>query len=84
MKAQLRLHGLAHALLGIGLATSASLGTARDHHEPNDHRSAATWCAERCDEVVTDWSLTALQVITAADGYADPMAASRSPHCRWG
>ncbi len=78
MKAPLRLHALAHALLGIGLATSASLGTAKDQYEPNDHRAAATWCAERCDEIVTDWSLTALHVITAADGYADPMAASRS------
>jgi hypothetical protein len=37
----------------------------------------ATWCAERCDELVLDWNLNAHAVIKAADGHADPMAASR-------
>jgi hypothetical protein len=35
------------------------------------------WCAERCDQIVVDWNLQTHQVIKAADGYADPMAASR-------
>jgi PAP2 superfamily len=37
-----------------------------------------TWCAHHCDSVITDWNLTAFQVIKAGDGYGDPMAASRS------
>jgi hypothetical protein len=36
------------------------------------------WCLDRCDAVVTDWSLAAYHVIKAGDGYGDPMAASRS------
>ena len=36
-----------------------------------------SWCAERCDQIVIDWNLQTHQVIKAADGYADPMAASR-------
>ena len=35
------------------------------------------WCAARCDQIVIDWNLQTHQVIKAADGYADPMAASR-------
>ena len=38
---------------------------------------AAGWCGDRCDQVVIDWNATTHQVIQAADGYADPMAASR-------
>lgn len=38
---------------------------------------AATWCADRCDQVVIDWNQQTHQVIKAAEGYADPMAASR-------
>ena len=64
------LQPLVRNLLVIGLATAASLGHAG---EPR-----ATWCADRCDAVVTDWSLAAYQIIRAADGYKDPMAASRS------
>lgn len=36
-----------------------------------------TWCADRCDQVVIDWNLQTHQVIKAAEGYANPMAASR-------
>jgi hypothetical protein len=36
-----------------------------------------TWCKERCDQIVIDWNLQTHQVIKAADGYANPMAASR-------
>jgi PAP2 superfamily len=78
MKANLRLHTLAQALLGIGLASSAAGSAANDQHETNERRATATWCAERCDDVVTDWSLAAFQIIKAGDGYGDPMAASRS------
>ena len=35
------------------------------------------WCAPDCGDIVSDWSLTAYAVIRAANGYADPMAASR-------
>jgi len=36
-----------------------------------------TWCADRCDQIVIDWNQQTHQVIKAADGYRDPMAASR-------
>ncbi len=36
-----------------------------------------TWCAERCDQIVIDWNQKTHQGIKAADGYQDPMAASR-------
>lgn len=78
MKANLRLHTIGRALLGLGLATSAGFSAANDQYEPNDRRATASWCAERCDEIVTDWSLAAYQIIKAGDGYGDPMAASRS------
>lgn len=39
--------------------------------------SGTSWCGERCDEVVIDWNQTTHQVISAADGYSNPMAASR-------
>ena len=38
----------------------------------------ASWCGNGCDAVIVDFSLAAFQAIRAADGYADPMAASRS------
>lgn len=37
-----------------------------------------SWCSRRCDAVVTDFSLAAYHVIKAANGYQDPMAASRA------
>lgn len=36
-----------------------------------------TWCADRCDQIVIDWNQQTHQVIKAATGYQDPMAASR-------
>jgi hypothetical protein len=36
-----------------------------------------SWCADRCDQIVIDWNLQTHQTIKAANGYADPMAASR-------
>ena len=44
-------------------------------HKPT---ASGSWCGAGCDSVITDWSLNAYHVIKAADGYADPMAASRS------
>ena len=70
---------LTHAVLAIGLATAAGL-CAADQYESEDHTpsGAATWCADRCDAVNTDWSLTALRVIKGADGYQNPLTATRS------
>ena len=39
---------------------------------------AASWCSDRCDDLVIDWNATAYQVIKAQDGYADPLNASRA------
>jgi hypothetical protein len=39
--------------------------------------ASPAWCGDRCDEIVVDWNAATHQVIKAADGYADPMAASR-------
>ena len=38
----------------------------------------ARWCGGRCDQVVLDWNAGTHQVIKAADGYMNPMAASRT------
>lgn len=45
----------------------------------SSHAVAATraWCADRCDQIVIDWNLQTHQVIQAAEGYTNPMAASR-------
>jgi hypothetical protein len=59
------------ALLGAGFVGAAVAGHPRNH-------DAAAWCGNRCDEVVIDWSATAYQSIKAADGYQNPMGASRS------
>lgn len=64
---------MAGALLTAGLAVQSGLAHASEAIE-----STRTWCANRCDSVITDWNLTAFQVIKAGDGYGDPMAASRS------
>jgi hypothetical protein len=39
--------------------------------------AGSAWCADRCDQVVIDWNLQTHQMIKAAEGYANPMAASR-------
>jgi hypothetical protein len=38
----------------------------------------ARWCGARCDQVVLDWNAGTHQVIKAADGYLNPMGASRT------
>ena len=71
--------------------SSASADGAGDRRGPRGHllvahaadRSrarpvAASWCSDRCDELVIDWNATAYQVIKAEDGYADPLNASRA------
>jgi hypothetical protein len=55
-------------LSAIALAAFASTAAAA---EP-------AWCASRCDQVVVDWNAQIHQVIQAADGYASPMAATRT------
>ncbi len=55
------------ALAAAALAASFSVAAA----------DKKTWCADRCDQIVIDWNLQTHQVIKAAEGYADPMAASR-------
>jgi hypothetical protein len=52
----------------LGLAVTATASHAADNQ---------TWCASACDRLVIDWNLQTHQVIKAADGYRDPMAASR-------
>jgi hypothetical protein len=70
---------MAGALLTTGLAVHTGTAYAIDAIESEHQRPVArTWCADRCDSVITDWNLTAFQLIKAGDGYVDPMAASRS------
>jgi PAP2 superfamily/Vanadium chloroperoxidase N-terminal domain len=78
MNSRLFLRPLAAALFAAGLVTAAPLAQADEQYEATHRSMPATWCADRCDTVVTDWSLAAFQVVKAADGYQDPMAASRS------
>jgi hypothetical protein len=54
-------------LTGTSAASAATAGSA-----------PMSWCASRCDELVVDWNATAYQVIKAADGYRDPLFASRA------
>jgi hypothetical protein len=55
----------------------AALALAAGSVQARQRQDAAPWCADRCDQVVLDWNVTAHQAIKANDGYADPMAASR-------
>jgi hypothetical protein len=61
-------------LLALALATLTATSQAAMSPAAT---AAKTWCADRCDQIVIDWNLQTHQVIKAADGYADPMAASR-------
>ena len=65
-------------LFVMGLATLVSLARADRPHDTAHRPTTASWCADRCDAVITDWNLAAFQIIRAADGYSNPMAASRS------
>jgi hypothetical protein len=69
------------AALVLGVAMTGLPTRADERQKPGmvtERAPTATWCADGCDAVVADWSLTAYHVIKAADGYQDPMAASRS------
>ncbi|HEY0858008.1 MAG TPA: phosphatase PAP2 family protein [Albitalea sp.] len=69
----------APTLSALCLALCAGLASAQGADDRARHaREAPAWCGERCDAVVTDWSLTAHQAITAADGNMNPLAASRA------
>jgi PAP2 superfamily len=79
MKTRLTLTTVAAALFSAGLLISAGPVHAADsRYDAATKPLPPSWCAGRCDSVVTDWNLTAFQVIKAGDGYVDPMAASRS------
>jgi hypothetical protein len=66
--------------IASGLAAAALLaaGVQMTHAEVRDAQANAAWCADRCDQIVVDWNATAYQVIKSADGYADPLVASRA------
>jgi len=65
--------------LGIGARVLPTRADEGQHGSSFQKPSASgSWCGSGCDSVITDWSLNAYHVIKAADGYADPMAASRS------
>jgi hypothetical protein len=61
--------GLSAALLTLAAPVTAG--------EPSQARGPL-WCAPECDQLISDWSLTAYQVITAADGYKNPLPTSRA------
>jgi hypothetical protein len=65
------------ALATVLIATSAaSLAHAGNGHVTS--RATPAWCGDRCDEVVLDWSTAAHRILTQAQGYADPLSATRS------
>jgi hypothetical protein len=47
-------------------------------HAAGAGAAAPAWCGERCDEAIVQWNLATFRVIHAAEGYANPMSASRS------
>ena len=67
-----RSRGFRHTLVALALA-----GLTASSQAAPVTASGRSWCADRCDQIVLDWNLQTHQVIKAADGYRDPMAASR-------
>ncbi|WP_332743485.1 vanadium-dependent haloperoxidase [Hydrogenophaga sp.] len=61
-----------HAASWLTATAFAALAATSQAAEP-----VKTWCAARCDQIVIDWNQQTHQVIKAATGYQDPMAASR-------
>lgn len=59
-------------LATLALAALAAAGTGAVAKSPE-----ASWCADRCDQIVIDWNQHTHQLIKADSGYVDPMAASR-------
>lgn len=72
------LRQLARSLIALATVGLGPAAIAADADKAYRDASPATWCAHRCDAIVTDWSVTALQVIKTADGYQNPLTASRS------
>jgi hypothetical protein len=67
------------ALIAMGVVSCVPARADEQRASPAAPRPVATtWCADHCDGVISDYSLPAFQVIKAADGYHDPMSASRS------
>jgi hypothetical protein len=66
---------LAAAALGALSAACPVLNSA--HAAAGARPGASAACPDRCDQVIIDWNQHTHQVIKAADGYVDPMAASR-------
>jgi hypothetical protein len=67
------------ALIAIGVVSCTPARADEQRAAPAAPRPVATtWCADHCDGVISDYSLAAFQVVRSADGYQDPMAASRS------
>ncbi|ASM75447.1 PAP2 superfamily protein (plasmid) [Pseudosulfitobacter pseudonitzschiae] len=64
---------VAKLLLSALLATSALAVTHANAAAADD----PAWCQPDCGDLVSDWSLNAYAVMRAANGYADPMAATR-------
>ncbi len=61
------------AILAAAMGAGTLLTSAPSSASPGER----TWCADRCDQVIIDWNLETHEVIKAATGYVDPMAASR-------
>jgi hypothetical protein len=78
MKSRITFSTVAAAMLAAGFLIATQPARAEEARDAAHRPLAPSWCAGRCDNVITDWNLTAFQVIKAGDGYVDPMAASRS------
>ena len=80
MTLRIHLRTLLAGVLLAALAEPSYAARASDTIESAGHQRpiARSWCANRCDSVITEWNTTAFLVIKAGDGYVDPMAASRS------
>jgi hypothetical protein len=59
-------------------AMAAALAAALASTMAAAKHSTSSWCGDRCDEIVVDWSLTAYQTIKADNGYVDPLPATRT------
>jgi hypothetical protein len=68
----------ASALALVAAAIACTPARADERFNAQARPTPQSWCADHCDRVVIEHSLGAFQVIKAADGYQDPMAASRS------
>lgn len=65
----------ASARFVVALALSGSAAALAG--TPERPRPAA-WCESRCADLILDWNLTAHQVITADNGYQNPLPATRA------